>query len=293
MPLVSICCIAYNQRPYIQECLEGLINQSTSFEFEILVHDDASNDGTAEIIENYQRKYPKIIKPIFQVENLYSKGVGITRDLNFPRANGKYIALCEGDDYWIDDFKLQKQVDFLERNPDYGGVSTNNRWFFQDTNEYRDSRLPEGPIKFEDLCKSNVINSQTVLFHKSFAQNLQWMDGLKIGDWAIHLKVTSEKPYYRLPDITAVYRVHNAGVHSTLDEGQKIYNMIKVLEAFYKNFKLGTEEVLIVRKSLLFLIEKLITLRFGDSSEARRMYLTYGGKLLSKSILKSYLSEIL
>lgn len=117
-PLVSICCATYNQANYIGECLEKIIAQQVNFTFEILIHDDASTDGTTQIIETYATKYPELIFPIYQTENQYQKGnKRITATFNLPRAKGKYIAICEGDDYWTDPFKLQKQVDFLKPIP--------------------------------------------------------------------------------------------------------------------------------------------------------------------------------
>lgn len=119
-PLVSICSITYNHAPYIRECLDGFLMQKTTFPFEIIIHDDCSTDGTDEIIREYAKKYPDIIKPIFEIENQYSKGVrGMFTKYCYPQAKGKYIALCEGDDYWTDPLKLQRQVDFLESHPDY------------------------------------------------------------------------------------------------------------------------------------------------------------------------------
>ena len=117
--LVSVCCAAYNHGKYIRSCLDGFINQKTNFKYEIIVHDDASKDNTASIIQEYADKYPDIIKPIFQKENQYSKGIRITATFIIPKCQGKYIAFCEGDDYWCDENKLQKQVDVLERNPEY------------------------------------------------------------------------------------------------------------------------------------------------------------------------------
>ena len=117
-PLVSICCTAYNHELYITEAIESFLMQETDFPFEVLVHDDCSTDDTANIIREYEKKYPNIIKPIYQKENQYSKGVKIT-PIVIKKSVGKYIALCEGDDYWTDLFKLQKQVDFLEENDDY------------------------------------------------------------------------------------------------------------------------------------------------------------------------------
>lgn len=118
--MVSISCITYNHAPYIRQCLDGFIMQKTSFAFEVLIHDDCSTDGTTEIIKEYEAKYPNIIKPLYETENQYQQGKPSGSAVwNFPRAKGKYIAICEGDDYWIDPYKLQKQVDFLEANPEY------------------------------------------------------------------------------------------------------------------------------------------------------------------------------
>jgi glycosyltransferase involved in cell wall biosynthesis len=116
--LVSIRCLTYNHEPFIAKCLDGFIMQKTSFRFEAIVHDDASTDGTAKIILEYAERFPEIIKPILQTENQYSKGRKISR-LVQPYLKGKYIAVCEGDDYWIDPEKLQKQVDFMESNKEY------------------------------------------------------------------------------------------------------------------------------------------------------------------------------
>ena len=117
--LVTVICLTYNHEKYIRECIDGFVMQKTNFAYEVIIHDDASTDNTAEIIKEYQQKYPDIIIPILQTENQYSKKVPIGKTFIYPRAKGKYIALCEGDDYWIDPYKLQKQVDFLEDNPDY------------------------------------------------------------------------------------------------------------------------------------------------------------------------------
>lgn len=115
-PLVSILCMAYNHGAYIRQCLNGFIIQKTNFEFEAIVHDDASTDETAKIIQEYSNKYPNIIKPIFETENQYSKqdDAIIKNMIKAIHPQSKYIALCEGDDFWTDPLKLQKQIDLLE-----------------------------------------------------------------------------------------------------------------------------------------------------------------------------------
>ena len=117
-PLVSICCTAYNHEPYIEEAIESFLMQETDFPFEVLVHDDCSTDNTANIIREYEKKYPNIIKPIYQKENQYSKGIKISATFIYPGAKGEYIALCEGDDHWNDPEKLQIQLDLMLEHPE-------------------------------------------------------------------------------------------------------------------------------------------------------------------------------
>ena len=107
---VSVCCLVYNHEKYLRQCLDSLLMQETNFKYEILIHDDASTDGSADIIREYESKFPDIIKPIYQTENQYSKQVQISWTYQYPRARGKYLAWCEGDDFWSDKKKLQKQV---------------------------------------------------------------------------------------------------------------------------------------------------------------------------------------
>lgn len=114
---VSVFAVAYNHAPFIERALDSLINQKTNFKYEILVHDDASTDGTAEIIKRYAEKYPDLIKPVLQTENQYVKGLFATTDFLPPLAKGKYIAVIECDDCWCDDNKLQRQFDFMESHP--------------------------------------------------------------------------------------------------------------------------------------------------------------------------------
>lgn len=116
-PTVSICCITYNHEKYIRDALEGFVMQKTNFKFEAIVHDDASTDNTTTIIREYAEKYPDIIKPIIETENQFSKQDGSLNKIMISACKGKYIAFCEGDDYWTDPYKLQKQVDFMENHP--------------------------------------------------------------------------------------------------------------------------------------------------------------------------------
>lgn len=116
-PLVSVVCLVYNHASYLRKTLDGFMEQQTTFPFEIVIHDDASTDGSRAIIEEYAQRYPDVFVPILQTENQYSKKVKISKTFIYPKCRGEYIAFCEGDDYWSDPHKLQMQVDFLAQNP--------------------------------------------------------------------------------------------------------------------------------------------------------------------------------
>ncbi|MBD5491547.1 MAG: glycosyltransferase [Lachnospiraceae bacterium] len=116
--MVSVCCAAYNHGKYIEQTLQGFVSQITNFRFEVIVHDDASTDNTKSVIQKYVDLYPDLFVPIYETENQYSKGKGTILRIVAPKIRGKYVAHCEGDDYWSDEHKLQKQYDALESNPD-------------------------------------------------------------------------------------------------------------------------------------------------------------------------------
>ncbi|MBQ8830403.1 MAG: glycosyltransferase [Oscillospiraceae bacterium] len=112
--MVSIVCLAYNHEKYIRQTLDGFLSQKTEFAFEAIIHDDASTDNTSKVIREYAQRYPDIIKPVYQTENQYSKGTNIKREFICPLIKGRYVAICEGDDYWTDIYKLQRQIDAME-----------------------------------------------------------------------------------------------------------------------------------------------------------------------------------
>lgn len=163
-PLVSVYCLAYNHEKYIENALNGFISQKTDFSYEVFVHDDSSTDNTAGIIKEYAEKYPDIIKPILQTENMYSKGVRIFKNYIFPLINGKYIAVCEGDDYWCDENKLQMQVDWLENHPDYSCCVHNTKVI--DCSDGKEHLL-NACLEDRDISIEEIIQWKGGLFHTS------------------------------------------------------------------------------------------------------------------------------
>jgi len=219
-PLVSICSITYNHAAFIRQCLDGFIMQKTNFPIEVLIHDDASTDGTADIIREYEKKYPDIIKPIYQTENKYSKGISISRTYNFPRIKGKYVAMCEGDDYWTDEYKLQKQVDFMEANEDFSICFHPVRVYSEEEKKFIENyTVPVVPeiTDIKELAKWNYINTLSVVYryNKQVFDDLNNFPKLPVGDYLLHMLFAKYGKIKKLSDTMAVYRLHQGGTWSS------------------------------------------------------------------------------
>lgn len=244
--MVSICCITYNQASYIRDALEGFIKQNTDFVYEVLIHDDASNDGTAEIIREYTARYPNLIYPILQTENQYSKGLtNISGTFNFPRARGKYIAMCEGDDYWTDENKLQKQVDYMEAHPDCSlcfhsadvevqGKAVTERQM----RPYRGDRkvLPE-----EIIDKTSGYPTASLLFRTEMVKPLpDFYVQAPIADIPLQLMAAARGWAYYMDTPMCVYRLGGAASWTTLmkqgnyQQKQRDYGI--AMESMYRGF---------------------------------------------------------
>lgn len=237
-PLVSIICATYNHVPYIRQCLEGFMMQQTTFPFEVLIHDDASTDGTTEIVQEYERKYPDIIKPVYQKENQYSKGIRIFPTYVYPKSKGKYYALCEGDDYWTDPYKLQKQVDFLEAHPDYSLVYTEYQIYTQCNGTFTKPgrKIYEGNVYKYILRQKVRCQTLTVCFRREVKDHIPQMpaDCFK-GDLALFLTASLMGKFKYLPDVTSVYRVlpQSASHFLTKREADEFHSSLYKLVIFF------------------------------------------------------------
>lgn len=178
--LVSVICTAYNHEKYIKYALDGFIMQKTDFKYEILINDDASTDNTAQIIKDYEYKYPELIKAIYQQENQYSKRKSIT-GLLLEKASGQYLAFCEGDDYWIDENKLQKQVDFLKSNPDYSAVYHNVLVVDENNNVYKEEQR-SFPFSDEYTVKKETLYPGTLCGQLASLVCINYWNRLKEND---------------------------------------------------------------------------------------------------------------
>lgn len=245
-PLVSVCCITYNHAQFIRKCLDGFLMQQTDFPIEILIHDDCSTDGTTEIIREYEAKYPNLIFPLYEEENQYQQGKAGEIDFyNYRRARGKYIAYCEGDDYWIDPLKLQKQVDFLESHKDYDLVHTHRR--IEMRGKFYDTPIISYIETKETLLQTCSIATCTVMFGakifnsiKDEYQSLVTRNKLPMSDYPLWLLIAEKSKIGYLPDATANYRMlPESASHSK--SKSKMYNFDKgtmlCKSIFFNRFK--------------------------------------------------------
>lgn len=233
-PLVSIRCITYNQENYIKSALDGFIKQKTTFNVEAVVHDDASTDNTPHIIREYEDKYPNIIKPIYESENQYSKKDGSLGSIMYNACKGKYIALCEGDDYWIDPLKLQKQIDFLENNPEYSMCCTNAS-VYSNGEEISWQRLNEScDITPERMISGggSLLFTCTQVYRREVFDvysSLDFCTKCAVGDYPLQILSSLLGKVYYMHEKTSVYRYNSIG---SWTEGTRKINILKQLDGW-------------------------------------------------------------
>lgn len=223
-PLVTIHCLTYNHVNFIRDAIEGFLMQETTFPVEILIHDDASTDGTAEIVRAYQQRHPRLFRTIFQVENQRSKGIegrGRIRKAIRGLIRGDFIAYCEGDDFWISPQKLEKQVASLQAHPEaylsYGAhLVVDERGREIHPLEHRlptPGLLPTGAY-FQDLCGSWQMASLLVR-RTLFRDWSAWVRTLPFLDQALMAIASLRGPICCIPGVHSAYRIHPGGIHSS------------------------------------------------------------------------------
>lgn len=210
MILLSVSLITFNQKEYIAQAIESVLMQKTNFNFELVLSDDCSTDGTRDICIDYQKKYPDLIRLRLPKKN---QGLIINMRENLSACVGKYIAILEGDDFWIDPYKLQKQVDFLEQNPTCGLVCTNFEALDIATGEKKQatsfSKIPlreNYSYSFKELFDYNFVGSPTAVFINKFDYRNVLSDSYKTGDLPLWFEIIERYRVYYIADVTACYR---------------------------------------------------------------------------------------
>lgn len=274
LPLVSVSCITYNHKKYIRDAIESFLMQRTDFPIEIIIHDDASTDGTTEIVKEYEGKYPNLIYPIFQKENQYSKGIKPLFEYVFPKTRGKYIALCEGDDYWIDSYKLQKQIKLLEENSEYSMCFHNAYIVWEGKKKKRKfCDCDKSLYNTIDLIEKNwFIPTQSIVYRKNDFEYKEWMNFVFGGDYVLQLFLSTKGDIYYIDEVMSVYRMHRKGLS---ESKMPLYHNVKMVDRlsyfnYYTNFKYNT----------------YIQKRF------ERLMMCPGNRMLSKCILRNIIKKI-
>jgi glycosyltransferase involved in cell wall biosynthesis len=234
--------ITYNHEKYIREAIEGVLMQQTDFDFELVIGEDCSTDSTRKICLEYQRQYPEKIKLLLPSQNM---GMMPNFIATLQACQGQYIALCDGDDYWTDPLKLQKQVEFLEKNPDYI-IHSGNAIFKSEDSKNGKRCIPtdqSNDFVAEDFCLRNHLITGTVVFRNQPHLYAALKDyKLSFADWCLYFLLTknSNQKVYRSPEIFSVYRVHNQGVYSGLDsydvQFKKIIHIKFILHSIEKKY---------------------------------------------------------
>ena len=253
---VTVLCTAYNHEKYIRQCLEGFVMQRTKFAFEVLVNDDCSTDHTADIIREYETTYPSIIRAFYQKENLYSQKIPIVGSVLLPNARGQYVAICEGDDYWSDPYKLQKQLDAMERHPECS-FCTHRVSLINESGEPTGGHIPTAVIQNNVLSPEQVLQemAKDYSFHTSsfflradlfkayWKAELDFRKKSDVGDGPMIFYFANLGGMYHFSEAMSCYRVGSIGSwgERTVGEKRKLHHqcMIASIESFdeYSNYR--------------------------------------------------------
>ncbi|MBL0339981.1 MAG: glycosyltransferase [Bacteroidetes bacterium] len=248
-PLVSVCIQTYQHAAFIKQCLDSIISQKTNFPFEIILGEDESTDGTREICVQYAEKYPDLIRLFLRsrkdVIKINGKETGrFNFKENLKSAKGNYIAICEGDDFWIDENKLQYQFDFLESNAEYSVCF--HKVKILKNNELIDdyiTKVPSQTSTIAELAGGNYIHTPTVMFRNHLVLPI-WFDEILAGDYALHVLNALNGKLYCMDRIMAVYRIHGGGIWSTNSEESNQLKWLSVLTTLCNNLNGEVRELI-------------------------------------------------
>lgn len=253
--LVAIKCLVYNHEAYLRECFEGFVMQKTNFRFVVVAHDDVSKDGSVAIIREYVEKYPQIFRPIYETENQWSKHDGSldrVADEAVDATGAKYVALCEGDDYWTDPNKLQKQVDFLEAHPDYSMCFHAAKIKLEGVDEdvttgVKCEKLETREYKTNDMFSSWIVPTASIVYRREMMRKFHLIhpEWLTRGDIAQVLTCAHMGRVWGMEEQMSVYRMQPQSVsHNPTIRGKEIYKLANHFRCLYINFpELNKEDI--------------------------------------------------
>ena len=282
--MVSVMCTAFNHGEYIRQALEGMVNQKTDFAYEILINDDVSSDNTADIIREFAAKYPEKIRAFFPEKNLYSQNIDVYYHTFFPNARGKYVAFCEGDDYWTDETKLQRQVDFLEAHPEYSACVHNTELLYcagNRENEPLIKREGDRDVEFEDILPgmNNAWHTSSLVAKTELLANppdyYYVACEYGFGDYPYGIWLRYNGPVHFIDRCMSVYRINSnvtswsSGVDYATD---KLVIFITGVVEMLKAFRAHVEDEKLVQLVDKYISEGMFQLLYtqGRDRELRR-----------------------
>lgn len=234
--LVDIPMCAYRHEKYIEEAILGVVNQQTTFKYRLLIGEDCSPDGTRDIIKKYAAMYPDKILPFFHEKNI---GAHANTQILFNACRAKYIALCDGDDYWTDPTKLQKQIDFLEKNADFSICFHQVKMVYADGSRepVYSGKKQKDISTFEDLTFGNFINTASTVFRNNLKQTMpDWFARIPSGDWTLFLLNAQFGKIYFINEPMAVYRINPSSTWANQTTMEMVQKMISILNIYEKEF---------------------------------------------------------
>ncbi|PLC57433.1 glycosyltransferase [Photobacterium carnosum] len=259
---ISCVCTVFNQKDYIRDTIDGFLAQETEYRFEIIIHDDASTDGTRDILLEYEKKYSLIIKLVLQEENQYSQGRRIF-PLAVENATGEYIALCEGDDFWVDKHKLQKQVVELEKNKNINLVISKAISLYPDdiTSYFCDLGNERKVIPFEECIlgpKKDFFPTASFFLRKKIFDELpDWFyTDAPVGDYYIQLFAAKYNGVIYLPEVTTVYRRDTVGSWSVSNKNNYMKDLkkrISLINAILLDVNDKYRQVILIKRMLYYI----------------------------------------
>lgn len=294
---VSVYCLAYNHEKFIKKCLDGFVCQKTNFRFEVIIHDDASTDHTADIIKEYAEKYPDIIKPVLQTQNQYSKGISILYTYIAAKLQGRYIAICEGDDYWINENKLQIQYDYMTAHPDctacvhnaiVHNCSNNSEWFVTNCQIEKDYSIDEIITGGGGLFATN----STFIKKEIFLNKPECFNCRGVGDYQNMMYAAIHGTVHYFPLFMSVYnknvtnswtdRIWN-NADNRIKHYRELMNMLKNVDDYYqqKYTKPITEMILYTEFQILKLTKNYTGMKDKKYARLYKAYLAENGLDLS------------
>ncbi|ANU28150.1 glycosyltransferase family 2 protein [Planococcus versutus] len=284
--LVSIDCLAYNHEAYITQAIEGFLMQKTNFSVEILIHDDASTDGTVNIIKHYEKRFPELIKPLYQIENQFSQGVKMQQN-NQQRAKGKYIAVCEGDDFWLDPYKLQKQIDFLEGNEKYSlcvhGAYKFSEAYGKTIGKVRPSRKNRAFSAEESIeGGGELFPTNSMVYRRKLADDVpSFYFDAGIGDYPLTIHLAHKGRVYYIDKAMSIYRVDVKGAWSqqtiataekAVEQDKKTAELLDQIN-IHTNFQYDSSIQLTKKKQHFYLLLRQHRLKKAFRKEYIKVYL--------------------